>query len=104
MDLLKVFKILGDTDITIMVDRCFVKNLTINNIKYMETQKEYFIPLEDTFIIISENLEFQKVDDSYIAELEEGGIIVVRNDMILNTNIENETDRNFDEDDFLDNE
>ena len=82
MDLLKVFKILGDKDIRISVDECFVENLTINDIIYEEGDTDYYFLLEDTTISIPENLSFKKIDDypgNYFAMLEWGGIIMISN-------------------------
>lgn len=61
MDLLKVFKILGDTNISMYYYPCSFENLTINDIIYWNGY--YVIKLEHCKIRIPEFLEFSYVEE-----------------------------------------
>ena len=61
MDILKVFKVLGDCNIRMVFSgHIFVKNLSINDIVYSD--KKYYIFSKNTTIVIPEDLEFQKLE------------------------------------------
>lgn len=78
MDVLKVFKILGDVNIKISISSIiFIENLSINNIEYSEGK--YFIISKNSSIVIPENVEFQKMksDKYYAMTNEQGGHIFI---------------------------
>ena len=76
MDLLKVFKVLGDTNISICYYPCSFKNLTINDIIYGDGY--YVIKLERCKVIFPEFLEFSYVEerDHYAAPFGDRNFIV----------------------------
>lgn len=76
MDLLKVFKILGDTNISLICYPCSFSNLTINDIVY--GYGYYGIRLDRCKIRIPEFLQFSYVEehDHFVAKLGEVTIFV----------------------------
>ena len=65
MDVLKVFKVLGDCNIQMAFSGIvFVRNLAIQDIIYSD--KKYFICSKNTTIVIPEDLEFTKLESSSI--------------------------------------